>query len=70
MEYHPEWEDDYKPPMPKAKRPKDPKIEDEAVLKIMQLAIHGAIFKCENELKIGLQIEDVLKLFKEVGFIK
>lgn len=70
MEYHPEWEDDYKPPIPKVKKPKDPKIEEDAIQQIMQLAIYGAMMKPRSEEDIYNSLEDVLKLFKEAGLIK
>ena len=70
MEYHPEWEDDYKPPMPKVKKPKDANIEDDAILKIMQLAIYGSMLKPKEGVEVRDSLEDVLKLFKDAGLIK
>lgn len=71
MEYHPEWEPDYKPPMPKVKPPKDPKIEDDALLRIMQLAVYGAVSQATQESgSIFSSTEEVVKLFKEAGLTK
>lgn len=71
MEYFPEWEHDYKPPMPKVKPCKDPKIEEDAILQIMQLAIFGAMTKPKSEGQGSYEsLEDVLKLFKDAGLIK
>lgn len=58
------------PPMPKVKPPKDPKIEEDAILQIMQLAIYGAVMQASQE-GVGPfePTERVVKLFKEAGFI-
>lgn len=57
-------------PMPKVKPTKDPKIEEDAIRDIMQLAIYGAMMKPRVEEDIYTSLEDVLKLFKEAGLIK
>lgn len=68
MEY---WVDEYSPPMPKVKKPKDPKIEEDAILRIMQLAIYGAVSQATQEGgSIFSSTEEVVKLFKDAGLIK
>lgn len=57
------------PPMPTVKLCKDPKIEEDTILSIMQLAIYGATMKPRSEEDIYSSLEDVLKLFKDAGFI-
>ena len=70
MEYHPEWEDNYRPPMPKVKKPEDPKVEEDAVLQVMQLAIYGSMLKPKEGVEVRDSLEGVLKLFKDAGLIK
>lgn len=70
MEYHPEWGDDYKPPMPKVKKPEDNNSQRNAVRDIMQLAIYAAITKPRAEEDIYTSLEDVIKLFEDAGLIK
>lgn len=70
MEYHPEHEPGYKPPIPLCKPCKDPKIEEDAIRDIMQLAIYGAMMKPRVEEDVYNSLEDVLNLFKEAGLIK
>lgn len=43
--------------------------KEEATLRIMQLAIYGATVKHKTEKDIYDSLEDVLKLFKDAGFI-
>lgn len=71
MEYHPEWEDDYKPRMPEVKLCKDPNVKEDAVLRIMQLAIYGAVMQA-SEQGVGPfePTERVVNLFKDAGLIK
>ena len=56
--------------MPQVKSLKDPNIEDDAILKIMQLAIYGSMLKPKEGVEVRDSLEDVLKLFKDVGLIK
>ena len=56
--------------MPQVKSPKDPNIEDDAILKIMQLAIYGSMLKPKEGVEVRDSLEDVLKLFKDAGLIK
>lgn len=49
---------------------KDPKIEEDAIQQIMQLAIYGVIMKPRPEEDLYTSLEDVLKLFKDAGLIK
>lgn len=71
MEYYPEHEPGYNPQMPLCKPCKDPKIEEDAILRIMQLAIYGAVMQA-SEQGVGPfePTERVVKLFKEAGLIK
>ena len=57
-------------PMPKVKPTKDPKIEEDAVLQIMQLAIYGSMLKPKEGVEVRDSLEDVLKLSKDAGLIK
>ena len=57
-------------PMPQVKPCKDLKIEDDAILKIMQLAIYGSMLKPKEGIEVRDSLEDVLKLFKDAGLIK
>jgi hypothetical protein len=79
MEYHPELE--WSVPeasatkkfldMPKVKPTKDPKIEEDAILKIMQLALYGVGIDAQQKGCDVMQAQiDTMRLFKEVGFIK
>lgn len=57
-------------PMPKVKAPKDPKIEEDAILRIMQLAIYGAVMHAgQNQENQFEATERVVKLFKEANLI-
>ena len=59
------------PPMPKVKPCKDPKIEEDAILRIMQLSIYGAVMHAgENQENQFEATERVVKLFKEANLIK
>lgn len=70
MEYDP-YGEDYRPPMPVVKPCKDPKIEEDAILRIMQLAIYGAVMQA-SEQGVGPfePTERVVNLFKDAGLIK
>lgn len=58
-------------PMPKVKKPKDPKIEENAIRDIMQLAIYGAVMHAgQNQENQFEATERVVKLFKEAGLTK
>ena len=71
MEYHPEWEPDYKPPMPKVKKPKDPQIEDDAIKKIMSLAMYGAAINAQQKGEdMFVANYETVQLFKDAGLIK
>lgn len=70
MEYHPEWELDYKAPMSKVKKPKDPGAQDKAIRDIMQLAIYGAVMCPDNQNSQFEAVERVMALFKEAGLLK
>lgn len=59
------------PPMPKMRAVKDPKIEEDAILRIMQLCIYGAIIHAgENQEDQFKATKKVVKLFKEANLIK
>lgn len=59
------------PPMPKVKSCKDSKVEEDAVLRIMQLCIYGAIvYAGENQEDQFEATKRVVKLFKEANLIK
>lgn len=58
------------PKMPSVKPTKDPKIEDDAIIKIMQLAIYGAVMHAgQNQENQFEATERVVKLFKEANLI-
>lgn len=59
------------PPIPKVKPCKDPKTEENAILRIMQLAIYGAVMQA-SEQGVGPfePTERVMDLFKDAGLIK
>jgi hypothetical protein len=60
-----------RPKMPEVKPPKDPKIEEDALLKIMQLAIFGAVMHAgQNQENQFEATERVVDLFKEANLIK
>lgn len=68
MEY---WVDEYSPPMPKVKKPKDSKIKEDAIKKIMTFAVYGAQFHAIQEGGNVLDAaEEVVQLFKDAGLIK
>ena len=58
------------PPMPKVKPTKDPKIEEEAILRVMQLAIYGAVMHAGEKENQFEATERVMELFKEANLIK
>ena len=59
------------PPRPKVKSCKDSKVEEDAVLRIMQLCIYGAIvYAGENQEDQFEATRRVVKLFKEANLIK
>lgn len=59
------------PPMPKVKPCKDPKIEEDAILSIMQLAIYGAATKAVQD---GTDVYEasrkVFQLFKDAKLVE
>lgn len=58
------------PPIPKCKPCKDPSVEEDAVLRIMQLAIYGAVMHAgQNQGDQFEATQQVMVLFKEAGFI-
>lgn len=59
------------PPMPKMRAVKDPKIEEDAILRIMQLAIYGAVMRAEQKQECSFEAtERVVVLFKEANLVK
>lgn len=68
MDMFPTYDPDI--PMPKVKPCEDPKIEEDAVVKIMQLAICGAMTKPISQEDIYNELNECFRLFKDAGFIK
>lgn len=60
-----------KPKKPKVKPPKDPKIEEDAIKKIMSLAMYGAAINAQQKGEdMFVANYETIQLFKDAGLIK